>query len=182
VCNLQDHYQAWNAYAELMRAIAPLGGEPIDLPFGAIHPSEATPIVSGTTEGSRLDLLPWGWTPATGKGLVINLRSEGRNDPPAARGLTFPSAFYEYSGARPRKSQWRFTSATNEPLAFAVIQRRGAYALLTCEPGEDVRPIHGRQPVILARNGWSRWLSEAVWPSDLIAPSPQGTLRAEQSR
>lgn len=182
MCNLQDHYQAWDAYAELMRAIAPLGGEPIDLPFGPIRPSEATPIISATADGSRLDLVPWGWKPANGKGLVINLRSEGRGDPPAARGLAMPSAFYEYSGDKPPKSQWRFTSASNEPLAFAVIRRGGAYALMTCEPGDDIRPIHGRQPVILPRPAWRAWLTQAAWPGELIVPSPSGSLRAEQTR
>jgi putative SOS response-associated peptidase YedK len=182
MCNLQDHYQAWDAYAEFMREIAPLRGPPIDLPQGPVRPSELTPIVSAEADGTRLELLPWGWKPASGKGLVINLRSEGRRDGPASRGLTFPTAFYEYSGDKPPKSQWRFVSATNEPIAFAVIRRGPAYSLVTCVPGPDVAPIHNRQPVILPRGAWRRWLTDPAWPGDLAAPSPAGGLRATQTR
>jgi putative SOS response-associated peptidase YedK len=182
MCNLQDHYQAWDAYAEFMRDIAPLRGPPVDLPQGPVRPSEPTPIVTADGEGSRLELLPWGWKPASGKGLVINLRSEGRREGPTSRGLTFPTAFYEYAGDKPPKAQWRFVSATNEPIAFAVIRRGGAYALLTCEPGPDVAPIHGRQPVILPRSAWGRWLAEPAWPADLTGPSPAGALRATRTR
>lgn len=182
MCNLQDHYQAWDAYAEYMRGIAPLRSRPIELPQGPVRPSEATPIVSAEAEGARLELLSWGWRPAGGKGLVINLRSESRRDEPAVRGLTFPTAFYEYSGDKPSKTQWRFTAATNEPIAFAVICRGSAYALLTCEPGPDVAPIHARQPVILPRGAWRRWLTAPDWPDDLAAPSPAGALRATRTR
>ena len=182
MCNLQDHYQAWDAYAEYMRDIAPLRGRPIALPQGPVRPSEPTPVVFAEGDGSRLELLPWGWKPASGKGLVINLRSENRRDGPAARGLTFPTAFYEYAGDKPPKAQWRFASATNEPIAFAVIRRGPAYALATCEPGPDVAPIHDRQPVILPRGAWRRWLTAADWPADLAAPSPAGALRAARTR
>jgi putative SOS response-associated peptidase YedK len=182
VCNLQDHYQAWDAYAEFMRDVAPLRGEPMILPSGPIRPSERTPIVSAFGDGARLDLLAWGWKPPSGKGLVINVRSENRRDGPSSRGLTFPSAFYEYSGDKPPKAQWRFTSASNEPIAFGVVRRGEAYSLVTCEPGEDVAPIHSRQPVILGRTAWRRWLTAADWPSDLAGPSPAGTLRAVRSR
>jgi len=182
VCNLQDHYQAWDTYAEFMREIAPLLGTAIDLPHGPVRPSEPTPILSAEAGGSKLELLSWGWKPANGKGLVINLRSENRRDGPAARGLTFPSAFYEYAGEKPPKTQWRFTSATNEPIAFGVIRRGPAYALVTCEPGGDIAPIHGRQPVILPRDAWRRWLTDAAWPADLTIPSPPGSLRATQTR
>ena len=157
---------------------------PGELPFGSIRPSENAAILSaGQGGGTRLDLLPWGWTPgAGGRGLVINVRSETRRDAPAARGIVPMDRFYEFKGDKPPKAKFAFTPAVNEPLGFAVVVKNGRFALLTTAPNADVAPIHGRMPVTLRLRDWRRYLTAWAWPAELAAPASDGTLQAIQVR
>lgn len=183
MCNIYEHDLSWTEYSAHMQAVElGLVGDPIEVETRAIRPSEPTPVVRAFDGASRMDLLNWGWTPAGRPGLIINIRSEGRRDPPSSRGIVIPQSFYEYRGDKKPKSQFRFTPVTNEPLAFPVLIKGGAYSLLTCEPGAEVAPVHGRQPVLVTRSDWRRWLTETDWPGDLMRPSPAGTLRVEQVR
>ena len=56
-----------------------------------------------------------------------------------------------------------------------------SFTILTCEPGEDIKPIHNRQPVILRSNQWADWLNPRVPSAPLLQPSPPGTLAVEQA-
>ena len=183
MCNIYEHKLSWAEYSAHMRAVKlGLVGEPVEVEPRPVRPSEPAPVVRADPEGARFCLLKWGWSAPGRPGLVINIRSEGRKDPATARGIALPESFYEYRGDKRPKSQFRFTPQTNEPLAFAVLCKGDAYSLLTCEPGADVAPIHNRQPVLITRSDWPRWLKDAEWPADLMRPSPAGTLRAEQTR
>ena len=55
-----------------------------------------------------------------------------------------------------------------------------AFTMLTCEPGPDIAPYHGRQAAVLTRENWLRWLDPAVPSGELIRPLPAGTLAVEQ--
>ena len=50
------------------------------------------------------------------------------------------------------------------------------FALLTTAPGPDVEPYHDRQPAILDRRDWARWLDGEPVPVGWLQPSPPGTL------
>ena len=195
MCNEFAQEKTWDQYCELMaREAAEIYSEPpAELPFGSIRPSERAAILrpsqgSGiAAAGTRLELLPWGWTPAGGKGLVINIQSEKRRDPPVMRGIAPMDRFYEFKGDKPPqkgvlKSKFAFTPAVNEPLGFAVIVKNGRFALLTTAPNPDVAPIHGRMPVTLRLRDWRRFLTAGAWPADLAAPAEEGTLQALQVR
>ncbi|MDB5480430.1 MAG: hypothetical protein JWO83_1483 [Caulobacteraceae bacterium] len=190
MCNEFAQEKTWEQYCELMaREAAEIFSEPPpDLPFGSIRPSERAAILSaaqgsGMEGRTQLELLPWGWTPpGGGKGLVINIQSEKRRDPPAMRGIAPMDRFYEFKGDKPPKSKFAFTPAVNEPLGFAVIVKNGRFALLTTAPGPDVALIHGRMPVTLRLRDWRRFLTAGPWPADLTAPAPEGTLQALQVR
>jgi putative SOS response-associated peptidase YedK len=196
MCNEFAQEKTWQDYVELMgREAAELFSEaPEALPFGSIRPSERAAVLrapplsgvmqgSGEGAGTRLDLLPWGWAPpGGGRGLVINIRSENRRDPPAARGVAPMDRFYEFRGEKPPKSKFAFTPAVNEPLGFAVVVKDGRFALLTTAPNPDVAPIHGRMPVTLRLRDWRRFLTAGAWPADLTAPAAEGTLQAAQIR
>jgi putative SOS response-associated peptidase YedK len=187
MCNEFAQEKTWEQYCELMaqEAAEILSDPPPELPFGSIHPSENAAILSAATaaSGTRLDLLPWGWTPtAGGRGLVINIRSEARRDPPAMRGIAPLDRFYEFKGEKAPKAKFAFTPAVNEPLGFAVVVKNGRFALLTTAPNVDVAPIHGRMPVTLRLSDWRRFLTAAEWPANLAAPALAGTLQATQIR
>lgn len=51
-----------------------------------------------------------------------------------------------------------------------------AFTMLTTEPGPDVAPYHNRQVAVLDRADWGRWLDPAVPSTELLRPSPAGTL------
>jgi putative SOS response-associated peptidase YedK len=51
-----------------------------------------------------------------------------------------------------------------------------AFALLTCPPGPDVAPYHGRQVVLLSPPECLRWLDGEELDEALTAPLPGGTL------
>jgi putative SOS response-associated peptidase YedK len=184
MCNLFAQERAWIAYREIMQAeaLAIISAELDALPFGEIRPSERAAVISAVPGGSILEAPAWGWAPHGGKGLVINVRSEGRKDPPAARGIAPISRFYEFRGAKAPKEKWEFVPAVNEPLGFAVIRREGKFALLTTEPGADVQGIHDRMPVTLKASAWRDYLTSEAWPGELTAPAPAETLRATQVR
>jgi putative SOS response-associated peptidase YedK len=184
MCNEFAQERAWREYSEMMQreALKIITPEQPDLPLGSIRPSEKALVFTGAADGLALDLLPWGWKNADGKGLVLWLRSENRKDPPSARGIAPLTKFYEFRGDKPPKEKWDFRAAINEPIGMAVTLRDGRWAHLTTEPGPDVAPIHHRQPAILRLSDWPRFLADPAWPGDLMVPTPAGTLKAVQVR
>ena len=184
MCNEFAQERAWREYCELMarEALGIVSDEPPELPSGSIRPSERAAIISAASGGSRLDLVPWGWTPYSGKGLVINIQSEKRRDPPGMRGIAPMDRFYEFRGAKAPKSKFEFTPAVNEPLGFAVTKKGDRFALLTTEPSADVAGIHGRMPVTLRLADWRRFLTADDWPTAWMVPAEPRTLRSVQIR
>lgn len=82
MCNEFAQERAWKAYCEEMarEAIEIITPNHPDLPFGSVHPSDNATIVRAVPGGAALELMPWGWVPQGRKGLIINVRSEGRRD------------------------------------------------------------------------------------------------------
>ena len=128
-----------------------------------------------------------GFPPARPKGApVVNFRSEGRRFP-KGRCLIPASHFFEFTGAKPPKSKWKFTKTGEDWFCFAGLWRPmpgggEAFTLLTTEPGPDVAPIHDRQMVILERSDWSRWLEDTGNEAELLRPLPAGSLTVQQVR
>ena len=88
---------------------------------------------------------------------------------------------------RATKSKRAFTVAGLEWFCIAGLWRADpqvgeAWTMLTCPPGPDIEPYHGRQVVVLGREAWARWLDPAVPSAELCRPAPAGTLVAEQVR
>ena len=84
-----------------------------------------------------------------------------------------------------RKHKWRFTMRDAEQFAIAGLWRTDSavgesFTMLTTEPGEDVKPYHNRQVVVLAPSDFGRWLDPAVPARDLCKPLPAGSLGVEQ--
>jgi putative SOS response-associated peptidase YedK len=51
-----------------------------------------------------------------------------------------------------------------------------AFTMLTTEPGEDVKPYHHRQIVVLPRDRWADWLDTSVPAGEVIGALPKGSL------
>jgi len=96
-------------------------------------------------------------------------------------------AFYEWKAGSP-KQPYAFVRADREPVVFAGLREswsgpdgtelRSA-TIITTEAGPDM-PIHDRQPVVLERSTWERWLDPAADDrselESLLRPTRAGTL------
>lgn len=192
MCNDYGNRIPYSAYVEAFSQIrlpvllpqAPPNLEPRD----DIRPTETAPVVRRHGDGVELAQLRWGFPPARPKGRVaINLRSEGRRFP-RGRCLVPASHFFEFTGARPPKSKWKFTLAGAEWFCMAGLWRPAAggtpacFALLTVAPGPDMAPIHDRQVAVLEREDWAAWLDLTRPEAALLRPLPAGRLAVEQVR
>ncbi len=154
-------------------------------PRDEIWPTDPALVIRAVPGGVALEERRWGLAPSRPKArAVINLRSEGRS---FARGrcLVPASHYFEFTGSKSPKARWRFTRADGAWFCFAGLLGSGettdgaaveAFALLTADAGPDVRPIHGRQPVILERADWGSWLQGTGTAEALLRPSPAGSL------
>ena len=113
----------------------------------------------------RWGLIPHSANPDTFDRLLINARAETVAEAPAFRDafqahrcLIVADGFYEWRAEETGKKPVWITRPDREPFAFAGLwaaARRGdgsdvhSCAIVTCEPGEVVAPIHDRMPVIL---------------------------------
>lgn len=163
---------------------------PLELPHGMpnaeptemVRPTDPAPVISANADGTAsLTLVRWGFPPsASGRPLLINMRSEGRvfRD---GRALIPADWFYEYTGTRYPKTRWTLRPVGQAFLTFAGLVRDTPvgqrFTLLTVDAGPDVQPIHGRQPAVVAPEDRARWLREG----SPLQPSPAGTLDVSQT-
>ncbi len=117
--------------------------------------------------------------------LLINARAETVAEAPAFRDafetrrcLILADGFYEWRAEETGKKPVWITRPDREPFAFAGLWAAAkradgsavhSCAIVTCEPGEVVAPIHDRMPVILTPDGEAGWLDLRASSSDLLA-------------
>ena len=190
MCNLYEHNVAYSQFVdELTRLRTPLiyptpAAAP-NLEPREIKPTDPAPVIRPRDGGVELVQLKWGFAPGAPKRPpVINFRSEGRKFG-AGRCLIPASAFFEFTGSKYPKTRWRFTEAGQDWFCMAGLWRPAAgdwpesFTLLTTAPGEDVRPYHDRQVIVLERARWAEWLDPSSDPAVLLQPAPPGALRVE---
>jgi putative SOS response-associated peptidase YedK len=133
----------------------------------------------------RWGLIPHQANPETFDRLLINARAETVAEAPSFRDaflshrcLIVADGFYEWRAEETGKKPVWITRPDHEPFAFAGLwaaARRSdgselhSCAIVTCEPGEVVAPIHDRMPVILDRDGEGTWIDPDATPDQLIA-------------
>ena len=189
MCNLYTQTKSVDEVARIFRDLQ----MPITFPEGApnLQPKEIAitdpgPIVR---VGERLELVQrrWSWPGPVGKP-VYNFRSEGR-DFSKGRCLIIADGFFEFTAQTDpkvkRKHKWRFQLRDAPLFAIAGLWRTDpkvgeAFTMLTTEPGEDVRPYHNRQVVVIAPGNFARWLDPVVPAAQLCKPLPGGSLTVEQ--
>jgi putative SOS response-associated peptidase YedK len=189
MCNLYTQTKSVDEVARIFRDLQ----MPIGFPEGApnLQPKEIAitdpgPIVR---VGERLELVQrrWSWLGPVGKP-VYNFRSEGR-DFSKGRCLIIADGFFEFTAQTDpkvkRKHKWRFQLRDAPLFAIAGLWRTDpkvgeAFTMLTTEPGEDVRPYHNRQVVVIPPGNFARWLDPAVPAAELCKPLPGASLTVEQ--
>jgi putative SOS response-associated peptidase YedK len=190
VCNLYTQTRSVDEVAQLFRDMQ----MPLHFPEGVpnLQPREIAitdpgPIVRAGADGLDLVVRRWSWPGPMGKP-VYNFRSEGREFG-SGRCLILADGFFEFTAqADPkakRKHKWLFTLSGQPFFAIAGLWRTDpavgeAFTMLTTEPGEDVRPYHNRQVVVLPPTDFARWLDPAVPGREVLRPLPPGSLSVEQ--
>lgn len=143
---------------------------------------DMAPVVTGDGDQADMLSLPFAWKGPGGRP-VFNFRSEGRRFNATTRCLVPVSGFYEFTDPQPgqkRKTRWLFTSASSDWFWLAGIVRDGAFALLTTEPGADIRPYHSRQVVILPPERAADWLNLTRAEAQIFGELPAGSLHVER--
>ncbi|MFN9850068.1 MAG: SOS response-associated peptidase [Alphaproteobacteria bacterium] len=105
------------------------------------------------------------------------------------RCLVPADAYYEWTGEKSAKTRWRFERADGDWWSFAGLWDRcetaegplESFAIITTAAGPDSAGYHNRQPVILDKADFARWLDLSADPAALLAPSPEGTLKVTQA-
>jgi putative SOS response-associated peptidase YedK len=161
-------------------------GAPNMAPLDGFRITDPTVIIRAHPEGAALVTRRWSWPGAGGKP-VYNFRSDGRSLD-KGRCLIPVDAFYEFTAPadpkQKRKDKWAFRLAEHPWFCIAGLWRADAtvgeaFTMLTCPPGPDIAPYHGRQVVVLGRDDWARWLDPAVPSAELCRPLPAGSLIVE---
>ncbi|MBI2796244.1 MAG: SOS response-associated peptidase [Gemmatimonadetes bacterium] len=173
-----------------------------------IAPGQDVPLVRVGPLGREVVMARWGLVPGWAKDAGIgeklaNARGETLAEKPSFRGpwkshrgLLPADGFYEWqkSPGVTGKQPWFIRRADDAPFALGALwetwRTPDGDALVSCtvittEPNELMRPIHDRMPVIVPREGWTRWLGDGAArgtppPADLVAPCPAGELRAHR--
>ena len=156
-----------------------------------IAPTQRILVLRAAADGQReAVLMRWGLPSAAGR-LLVNARAETVARLPAFRDgfahrrcLIPADGFYEWQKTGTRKQPFFIHRPGNEPFAFAGIWQPGPdgptaeCVLITQAAGEQVRPIHDRQPVRLPPESWDAWLAarpdnpavSQTLPHDLLIP------------
>jgi putative SOS response-associated peptidase YedK len=122
----------------------------------------------------RWGLIPHHADPDAFDRLLINARAETVAEAPAFRDafqehrcLIVADGFYEWRQEETGKKPVWITRPSRQPFAFAGLWAEAcradgtsmhSCAIVTCEPGEVVAPIHDRMPVILEQEDEAVWL------------------------
>jgi putative SOS response-associated peptidase YedK len=138
----------------------------------------------------RWGLIPHNADPDGFDRLLINARAETVAEAAAFRDafetrrcLIVADGFYEWRGEETGKKPVWITRPSREPFAFAGLWAQArladgtsvhSCAIVTCEPGEVVAPIHDRMPAILEQEAEPEWLDPEARPDrlqELLVPS-----------
>ena len=193
MCNLYTQTKSVDEVARLFRELQMPLSFPEGLPNLAprdIRITEMAPIVRaapGGGGGYELVMRRWSW-PGSGGKPVYNFRSDGRAFD-SGRCLIVADGFYEFTAPadpkQKRKDRWLFNWTDVAAcggligiagLTRAVPEHGEAFTMLTTEPGDDVRPYHGRQVALVPPDGWSAWLDYRRPAAELLKPLPGGSL------
>ncbi len=165
-----------------------------------IAPTQPAPIIRQDfdSEARRLALVGWGITPHWWKEPrpIINVRSETAEKKYGHamrhhRCLVPATGFYEWQKLNGAKQPFHIHFSDQPIIALAGIwdqsfpddERVSTFAILTTTPNEVVAPLHDRMPVVVAPDGWSRWLDPMIEDvdalADLMTPAPEKSTLTE---
>jgi putative SOS response-associated peptidase YedK len=153
--------------------------EQYDQKPGEIRPTDHAPVILKDGDGVSFENLKWGFKKWSGKGVIINARSEtlqtkdmfskclefGRCVVPAGE-------YFEWEKLPQGKRKYYIKDKDGHILFMAGLYRNTAegreFVIITKDAHGDVTDIHDRMPVILRANQVESWLNGALTPDNII--------------
>lgn len=150
---------------------------------GEVRPSDAAPVFAPDRRGvPAVFPMKWGFP---GKSLIINARTETAASRPMfrdswqSRRCAVPASCY-FEWEHPSAPEGRKKTGTKYRLQQAVgltwlcglyRMEEGVpcFVILTREPGESIRFIHDRMPLILPEDAAMEWIRPETRPEDLLS-------------
>ena len=151
--------------------------------YGEIRPTDVAPVIAPDRAGNRAVFpMKWGYT---GRSLLLNARTETaavkptfREDWQRHRCIVPASWYFEWEhlqGNDGRKHiggkymiQPRDSSMTWLCGLYRIEEGLPVFVVLTREPGEELRFLHDRMPLILPEQYIGEWIRPDTRPEDLL--------------
>ena len=151
--------------------------------YGEIRPTDVVPVIAPNRAGTRAVYpMKWGYS---GKSLLMNARSETAAEKPTFREdwarhrCIVPASWYfewehhvgndgkKYTGDKymiqPKGSAMTWLCGL-----YRIENGLPVFVILTRAPGEEIRFIHDRMPLIMPRDLVNDWIRPDVKPEDLL--------------
>ena len=152
--------------------------------YGEIRPTDVVPVLAPNRAGKKTVYpMKWGYS---GKSLLINARSETAAEKPmfredwARHRCIVPASWYfewehrlgndgkKHTGDKymiqPRNSTMTWLCGL-----YRIEKGLPVFAVLTREPGEEIRFIHDRMPLIMPEKLVDKWIRPDMKPEELLS-------------
>ena len=152
--------------------------------YGEIRPTDVVPVIAPGRTGKRTVFpMKWGYS---GKTLLINARAETAAEKPTFREdwrrhrCIIPASWYiewehliDHNGKKHTGDKYMLqpkgSSTTWLCGLYRIEEGLPVFVILTKEPGEEIRFIHDRMPLILPGELVNEWISPEGNPEELMA-------------
>jgi putative SOS response-associated peptidase YedK len=137
-----------------------------------IAPTQTAPVLRIENDVPKLTDLTWGWKVKFGP--LTNARAETASekvfrDAWFSRHCLVPAdGFYEWKTTPEGKQPYRFVLKSREVFWFAGLWQDDQFTILTAPSQGCVKPLHERQPIILAPDALDWWLSSDLRTGDEV--------------
>ena len=147
---------------------------------GEVFPTDTAAILVDGGEEAQAELSVWGFPQYTGKGVIINARSETALEKPTFRDsilsrrcLIPTTGFYEWDK---EKNKYLFESGNSPILYLAGIyklyQGISRFVILTTAANASMAMVHHRMPVIVEPQQTNSWLTGAMQIGSFLSEIP----------
>lgn len=154
---------------------------------GEVFPTNEAAIMVGEQEEVVNERSIWGFPQYTGKGVIINARSETvyekktfRQSMSSRRCVVPTSGFYEWDK---EKNKYLFQEEENEVLylggLYQFYNEVSRFVILTREANASMEPIHHRMPIILREDQIKSWLLEQEVANTILTMVPGQLMRVK---
>ncbi len=152
--------------------------------FGEMRPTDVVPVIAPNRYGARAVYpMKWGFA---GKTLLMNARCETAAKKPTfqecwtRRRCIVPASWYfewehlRGNDGRVKTGDKYMLQPRNSTMTwlcglYRIEEGLPYFVILTREPGEDIRFIHDRMPLILPEKAIDAWIHPDTKPEDLLA-------------